>query len=138
MIADIRNYFDTIIKTVDPTMIAWGEDLFGNDDESKPRSERYYNLIIGNNSPTREGNSFTDNFDVTLDVFASEQRDKITMFDTVYDLAMNIKSQIVFTQNYNNVFNDVEFTLATPVEDVTNDNSIKIRLNFTVSLNYTC
>ena len=138
MISDIRSYIDTIILSVDPTMVAWEGDLFGNNDESKPRSEKYYNLIIGNNSPTRESNSFTDNIDISLDIFTYEQRDLIGMFDAVYDKAMDIKNQLTLAQNYNNIFNDIEFTLAEPIESDDNDNSIKIRLNFTVRLNYTC
>ena len=138
MIAAIRSYFNTIIQIVDPTLIAWTDDLFGDNDESKPRSDKYYNLIVGTNNPNRDGNSHMDAFDIRLDIFAYEQRDMIKMFDTVYDKAMDIKNQIIFAQNYNDIFNDIEFTLAEPIEDDTNDNSIKIRLNFTVRVNYTC
>lgn len=136
MISDIRAYFDTQIKEVDADLTAWETDLFGNNDQSKPRAEKFYNLIIGNNNPVRDGNSHWDNYDVSLDIFTSESRDLINTFDAVYDKAIQIKNELINWKNYNNVLNDIEFTLAEPLEEETNDNLIKVRLNFIVRLNY--
>ena len=136
MISDIRSYFDTWIKEVDPLVIPWETDLFGNNDQSKPRAEKYYNLVIGNNNPLRDGNSHWDNYNVTLDIFAAETRDVLSSFDAVYDKAIQIKNELINWKNYNDVLNDIEFTLAEPTEEESNDNVIKIRLNFIVRFNY--
>ena len=112
------------------------KDLFGNNDQSKPRAEKYYNLIIGVNNGERDGNSHWDNFDVSLDIYAPESSDIIGSFDAVYDKAIQIKNELINWNNYNGVLNDIEFTLAEPLEEETNDNSLKVRLNFIVRLNY--
>lgn len=136
MISDIRSYFSTQIALVDPDLIAWETDVFGNNDQSKPRAEKYYNLVIGNNTPERDGNSHWDNYDVTLDIYAPESTDIIGTFDALYNKAIQIKNELINWNNYNGVLNDIEFTLAEPLEEETNDNSLKVRLNFIVRFNY--
>ena len=136
MISDIRAYFDARVKDIDPTLIAWEEDLFGNNDQSEVREDKYYNLVIGTNTPTRDGNSHWDNFSVLLDIYAQGERDFISAYDAAYDKAIQIKNCIIDWKNYDGVFNDIEFTLAEPIEDDTNDFSVKMRLNFIVRLNY--
>lgn len=134
--SEIRNFFDTQIKTIDPLLNAWDQDLFGNNDINKPQAQKYYNLIIGNNNPTRDGNSHWDRFEVFLDIYSGIERDRLSSFDAVYDKSINIKNEIIDEKNYNNILNDVEFVSAEPLEETDNDNSMKIRLNFIVSLNY--
>lgn len=138
MIADIRAYFDEQIKKVDPNLEPWKEDLFGNNDQSKPRAERYYNLAIGDNFNTRDGNSFWDNITVNLDLYSGEQRDLITAFDSLYDKAIDIKNCIINPEDYSDGFrfNDIEINSMIPQEQAENDNSLWIRLEFTVRKNF--
>ena len=136
MISTIRSYFDTQIKVVDPNINAWDEDLFGNNDQSKPRADKYYNLIVGTCTGSRDGNSDWEDYNIFLDIFSLENRDILTAFDAVYDKAIDIKNQLICRANYNNILNDIEFLNAEPLEDPTNDNSVKVRLNFIVRFNY--
>ena len=136
MISTIRSYFDTQIKVVDPNINAWDEDLFGNNDQSKPRADKYYNLIVGTCTGSRDGNSDWEDYNIFLDIFSLENRDILTAFDAVYDKAIDIKNQLICRANYNNILNDTEFLNAEPLEDPTNDNSVKVRLNFIVRFNY--
>jgi len=137
MISTIRSYFDTQIKVVDPLLLAWSDDLFGNNDQTTTRADKYYNLIIGDCTGSRDGNSHFEIYDINLDIFSLDGRDMLTIFDSIYDKAILIKNNLICRVNYNTILNDIEFNSATPIEDSTNDNSIKIRLNFKVTLNYT-
>ena len=136
MISTIRGYFDTQIKLVDPTIEAWVDDLFGNNDQSTPRADKYYNLVAGVCTGDRDGNSHWEDYAVALDVFSTESRDRITSFDAVYDKAISIKNALICRKSYNTILNDIEFVNAEPIEELDNDNSIKVRLNFIVRFNY--
>ena len=137
-ITNIRTYFNTQILTVDSTLLPWEDDVFGNNDESKPQAEKYYNLVIGDNIPSREDNNYWDAFDVTLDLYALLSTDYTLSFDTMYDIAINIKNELINPVNYGSlsVFNDIIVNQMIPIEDVDNDNAMKISLNFTVRINY--
>lgn len=135
MITDIRDYFHQRIIEVDADLLAWESDLFGNNDQSKPRAEKYYNLIVGNNSPSRDGNSYWDNIEVSLEIYTGETTDLITAFNSLYEKAIAIKNAVVCMQNYNNLFSDIEVTLIEPQEQPTNDNSLLVRLEFIVRRN---
>lgn len=137
MISTLRSYFDTQVKAVDPDVEAWSDDLFGNNDLNKPQSDKYYNLIIGKCLGDRDGNSNWEAYDVSLDIFSLEARDRMTVFDAVYEKAILIKNTLICRLTYVNILNDIEFIDAEPIEDEDNDNSVKIRLNFIVRFNYT-
>jgi len=135
MITDIRDYFNNRIIEVDPDLLPWENDLFGNNDQSKPRAEKYYNLVVGGNSPSRDGNSYWDNLDVTLDIYSGETTDLINTFNSLYEKAIYIKNKVICMQNYSDLFNDIEVISIEPQEQPTNDNSLLVRLEFTVRRN---
>jgi hypothetical protein len=137
MISDIRAYFDEQITMVDADLLAEDNDLFGNNDTSKPQAEKYYNLVIGVNNASRDGNSHWDAIDAALEIYSPETVDLVTAFDALYDKAIDIKNCIIDTKNYNQRFNDIELILMQPLEEVTNDNLIRIRLEFIVRRNFT-
>jgi hypothetical protein len=137
-ITNIRNYFNTQILALDPDLLPWTEDVFGNNDESKPQAEKYYNLVIGINTPIREDNNYWDEIDVTLDLYTLMTTDYQLSFDTAYDLAINVKNELINPISYGSlsVLNDIVVNEITPIEDANNDNAMKISLNFTVRINY--
>ncbi len=137
-ITDLRTYFNTQILAVDPDLLPWTEDVFGNNDESKPQAEKYYNLVFGDNTPNREDNNYWDEINVSLDLYGLSGVDYIKTFDNLYDLAINVKNEIIDPVHYGqlDVFNDILANQITPIEDQTNDNAMKMRLNFTVRINY--
>lgn len=137
-ISSIRTYFNDQIIKIDPNVLPWEEDVFGNNDESKPQVEKYYNLVFSDDIPVREDNNFWDAINITLDLYSLLSTDYISGFDSAYDLAINVKNEIINPLNYGslNVFNDIIATQISPIEDETNDNAMKMRLNFTVRINY--
>ena len=74
MISNYRAYFDQQIKVIDPDILPWERDVFGNNDLNQGQATRYYNLFFGLSSLDRDGNGYIINTPVTLDLFASTKR----------------------------------------------------------------
>lgn len=135
MITDIRTYFNVQVLAIDPVLLAWDEDLFGNNDDSVTQSEKYYNLSIGTLTPLRDSNSHTDSVPVTLDIWSTVSNDKLVDFDALYDKAIDIKNCIITPLNIYDItynFTDIELVSIEPIEQDTSDNTFKIRLSFIV------
>jgi len=132
MITNIRTYFNDRVIECDPDLTAWSDDVFGNNNETKSRAERFYNLIIGNTASFRNGTDHGNDVNVVLELFTSQARDKIAEFDALYDKALMIKNTLIFKQNYNNIFTDIEAGNIEPIEEDGNDNAFKIRLEFII------
>lgn len=130
MIAQIRSYFDSQVKKVDSALNAWNKDLFGNNDLTKNQADKYYNLIIGVLSSERDGNGIIDSFNITLDIYVSSKRDIISAFDELYTKAIAIRNEIIDPQNINANFSDILNNSIEPLEEESNDNTIKMRLEF--------
>lgn len=135
MISDIRSYLDVQVKAIDPDLIPWDEDLFGNNDVNNAEIEKYYNVIFGPLTNTRDSNNFTDNVPVQLDIWACLSNDAITDYNTLYDKAILIKNCIIYPVNVNDPlygFNDIELVSIEPIEELTSDKTFKMRLSFIV------
>ena len=130
MITQIRSYFASQVKTVDSALNAWNKDLFGNNDLTKNQADKYYNLIIGVLSSERDGNGIIDSFNITLDIYVSSKRDIISAFDELYTKAIAIRNEIIDPQNINANFSDILNNSIEPLEEESNDNTIKMRLEF--------
>ena len=130
MITQIRSYFDSQVKKVDSALNAWNKDLFGNNDLTKNQADKYYNLIIGVLSSERDGNGIIDSFNITLDIYVSSKRDIISAFDELYTKAIAIINEIIDPQNINANFSDILNNSIEPLEEESNDNTIKMRLEF--------
>jgi len=131
-VSSIRSYFDARIKEVDPTLNAWDKDLFGNNDLNKAQADKYYNLVIGPVSATNDGNGFNNSFPITLDIYFSYKRDLIDNFDALYNKALSLQVYCIHPSRYTNIFSFVTCESITPIEEETNDNTVKMRLEFTV------
>jgi hypothetical protein len=132
MITQIRTFFDDKIKDIDSTLNAWDKDLFGNNDLNKSQADKFYNLIIGASTIEKDGQGLSITTSVQLDIYSSFKRDLVTNFDELYDKAYQIMDNIVHPQSYTGLFSDVTASSIEPVEENTNDNSIKMRLQFSL------
>lgn len=132
MIVNIRNYFNDRIIECDPDLEAWECDVFGNNSQTNPRASRYYNLVIGSTTPFRNGTDHGNDVSVSLDLFTSQAGQVLPEFDALYDKALQIKNTLIFKQNYNQIFNDIEAINIEPIEEDGNDNSFRIRLEFII------
>jgi hypothetical protein len=133
MISNIRSYFDTQVKAIDPSINAWSKDLFGNNDLSKHQASNYYNLIIGPMESEKDGNGIQDNFQVFLDIYVSTKRDILTSFDELYDKAILIRNEVIDPVNINNAnFSDIVNLSIEPIEEESNDKTVKMRLEFNI------
>ena len=131
-IGSIRTYFDARVKEVDANLNAWNKDLFGNNDLNKAQAEKYYNLAIGPAVTSNDGNGFSNSFPITLDIYFSYKRDLVDNFDALYDKALAIQLYCFHPSKYTGTFSEISSSGITPIEEETNDNTIKMRLEFTV------
>jgi hypothetical protein len=137
MIAEIRQYFNERITEVDPLIKELETDLFGNNDESLPQAEKYYNLILGAISSTRNGNSHSDTMNVQLDIYGNAKRDTYSAFADLYEKAWEVKKQVICPVHlYQTLISDIESTGLEPIELIDNDKAIKIRITFNVRIDY--
>lgn len=132
MITAIRNFFDLKIKEIDADLNAWEKDLFGNNDLNKAQADKYYNLIIGTTNIEKDGQGLFIQTNVVLEIYSSFKRDLVTNFDSLYDKAYQVMDNIVHPASYNGTFTDVTSSSIEPIEENTNDNSIKMRIQFLV------
>jgi len=138
MINTIRTYFLNRVQEVDANLIDYRTDVFANNAPEGYETRKYFNLSIGNCVPRRIDNTYVDSFNVTLDVFTSQARDIYGEFEALYCKALKIKDVSLNPVLINNEadISDIVCELIEPLEDDTNDNSFKIRLNFIVTRNY--
>lgn len=137
MIAEIRTYFHDRIIEVDPLVQKYESDLFGNNDESLPQADKYYNLILGDISSDRNGNSHSDTMRVELDIYGNAKRNIYESFGELYEKAWEIKKQIICPVHlYQTIISDIEPITMSPEELIDNDKAIKIRLTFNVRIDY--
>lgn len=135
-VKEIRDYFNQQIIEVDAEIKPWQRDVFGNNDVSKPQAQNFYNLVIGASVAVRTGNGVYDEYEVTLIIWDTSKRDVLNAFDTLYDKSLQIRNNIICAidvyKDGQNTFVDIEPLTITPSEELTNDNTIKIEMAFTV------
>lgn len=132
MISEIRDFFDDKIKEIDPQLNAWSKDLFGNNDLNKAQADKFYNLIIGTTNIEKDGDGLFLSVSIQLDIYSSSKRDMVAIFDELYDKAYQIMDNIVHPKSYQGIFSDVSGSSIEPIEENTNDNSIKMRIQFSL------
>lgn len=135
MIAAIRGYVDQQVKKVIPDIQPWSRDVFGNNDVNRGQARRFYNLVIGATNIVRQGNGNVDETDITLSLYASNKRDIQQAFDDLYDNCLKIRNNITcYAEMYqfDPCLIDFEPISITPIEEDTNDKTIKIEVTFIV------
>ena len=143
MIREIRDYFDARIVECDSDILEWKRDVFGNNDANKRIAQKYYNLVIGTASLDRDNsNKFLETIPVTLSIWTSTRRDISASFDELYDKARDIRNNII---NYSSVLGasftnetliDVNNTTITPNEEPSNDNTLRMDVEFDVIIGF--
>lgn len=134
MIAASRAYIKQQIQKCNPDYKEI-EDVFNDDNLAISEISQGYKLNIGSLSSSIEGNRHFDVVDCSLEIYKmSNERQELSDFDTVYDLAINIKNTILdplFVKNSND-FTDIIFSGITPQPLPTNDKVFKILLTFQI------
>lgn len=133
MIADIRNFVDVAVKSVDSTLEPYQKDLFGNNDVTKTQAVNNYNLIFGTLDHEKDANGFSQIVPCSLDIYAKAVRDVISSYDSLYTKAIDISHCLVEPSAIDSAsFTDLEFLSIEPIEEETSDNALKMRLSFNV------
>ena len=138
MIQDIIDYIKARILEIDPDLIHWEYDVFGNNDDSTAEAEKFYNIIIGELDPNRDGNGLSFTFPVDVTIGQEVGSDFLNGFAGVYDKGIDIGLNIVDPKNiytYNNCqFSDIELIKISPEEQKTNDSVVSCRLQFNLKV----
>ena len=137
MIAEIRSYVDSAVKSVDSTLKAYTKDLFGNNDVTKNQAVNNYNLIIGSLTHSDDGEGFNQTIPCTLDLYSKSVRDIKTSFDDLYEKAISVSHCLIDPAEVNGqAFSMVIMQGIEPIEQDTNDNAIKMRLSFIIRTDF--
>ncbi|MDH3324066.1 MAG: hypothetical protein OEL89_00345 [Candidatus Peregrinibacteria bacterium] len=127
---DIRGYFDTRIAEIDSKFKPWN-DGFPSDNIPSTFINKSYFLLYNINSSEFLDQSMSDNYLVNLKLFFKGGRDVQTTIDESFDLANNIRVNIVKRENvfpsafYNILPESMTFNILNG-----NDNSFYIEIVF--------
>ena len=143
--SDIRKYFNKEIQSVDSDLKEWKDALVYDDAANIPSTllNNRYHIEIGSWSSTpAQDLSVQDQFSVILSIFKKGFDEPQDVLDELLDKALCIKAQLINPQNVEtfkqvntSAIEAVENTSGTAGEiDSTNDNIIKIALEFNVRL----
>jgi len=109
-------------------------DPFGDNDVSLSLIDNNYKLFFGALSTEQVGNYISDVVDCTLELYKKAGFDEIGDFDSIYDLAIDIKNTVLdplFVKN-TDIFTDIIFNGISPEPLPSNDKVFKILLTFQI------
>ena len=133
MIAEIRAYVkaQVLVCNSDYKEI---RDPLGSDDTNLSQIDTHYKLIIGNDSTFLVGNYYDDVIACTLEIYKKAGFDELVDFDGVYDLALNVKNEIInpIVVKNSSSFSDIEVISLQPEALISNDKVFKLVLTFQV------
>lgn len=137
---ELRTYVAEQISKVDSELSAWDRDLFGNNDATTSLAENFYNLFFGDiNTSRQDGDNYLDEFTMTLDIWSAAGINLIDEFDALYGKARQIRNNILIKRNLETLrpcVIDIDPISIVPSEEETNDNLLRMRLNFIVRQYY--
>tara|TARA_R110000787_G_scaffold90544_1_gene191071 strand:- start:345 stop:770 length:426 start_codon:yes stop_codon:yes gene_type:complete len=137
MINEIRTYFKSVIKEVEPDLKEHKE-YYTSSNIPDSKIEDTYFLKIGNMSGQRIDNNYTATFDVTLEIWKNGDKDIITKLDKAYcnaiEIMTNLQDQRRLTQL--EFMKEVSGVSIENEAIESNDNAGKFTLNFNVLVSY--
>jgi hypothetical protein len=139
MIDQLRTYFEQQIAKVDANLKRQERDLFGNNDVDYGKAQKTYNVFFGTTTIERDGSGFNYETPATIDIYKKiVGKNYLDDFDQIYNKALQISQAIVcpIDRNAYGLLNDVEAVSIEPLEELTNDNTIKMRLQFNIRTDF--
>jgi hypothetical protein len=137
MISEIRTYFKSVIKEVEPDLKTHKE-YYTDFNVPESKIEDVYFLKIGNMSSQRVDSSYTASFDVTVTIWKDGDKDIITKLDKAYCNAIEIMSNLQ-DQSRIDQTQFIKSVVGTGIDNEAienNDNVGKFTLQFTVLVGY--
>ena len=130
---DIRSYVDTKVLAVDSTL-SFFDDPFGDNDIENVMADKSYKFWFINTIPSRNGSIYIEDVKASLEIYASRSRSLSTNFDTVFCKAHEIKDLLIDPLSNKNslFFTEIFVDLIEPLPLVTDDKSVKVRLDLTI------
>lgn len=138
MIAEIRSYFRTQIKTVNSDYVEI-DDPIGDDDVSRLDVDSGFKIIFGDNASFYAGNSYGEAISVGIQLFKKAGLEVIESFDELYETGIKVKNEIMNPAQVKNqsAFSDILIETMSIEALPTNDKTFKLTLNFNVRDDFT-
>lgn len=135
--SEIRAYIDARIAEVDPSLSAWDEDVFGNNDVNAREASKHYNFVMGSMFNERFSNYIDDILPCFIDIWATDSRRSSTLedFDSLYQKAFNIYKNVTCLKNLKGMedsFTTIQLVNITPIEEETSDSTFKMRIELNI------
>lgn len=138
MISEIRTYFVSKIQAVNPDFTQI-DDPIGDDDVSRVDLDNGFKILISTNNPFYTGNSYGEEFSVSIELFKKAGIEVVDSFDSLYETGINVKNEIINPLQVKNQlpFNDALIQSINIESLPTNDKTFKLTLNFNVRVDFT-
>jgi hypothetical protein len=137
MISEIRTYFKTILKEIEPDLKEHKE-YYTSSNIPDSKIEDTYFLKIGSMSNQKIDTNYSATFDVTLEIWKNGDKDIITKLDKAYCNAIEIMTNMQDQRRLKQTeFMKEVLGVSIANEAVeSNDNAGRFTLNFTVLVSY--
>jgi hypothetical protein len=137
MISEIRSYFKTVIKEIEPDLKEH-KQYYTSSNIPDGKIEDTFFLKIGNMASQRIDSSYTASFDVTVEIWKDGDKDIITKLDKAYCNAIEIMNNIQ-DQTRVDQTKFMKSVVGTGIDNEaveSNDNAGKFTLQFTVLVGF--
>lgn len=137
-LSQARAFIRQQIALVDPKLIEW-RDSFNDENIPQTKIDQYYHIEFGDLASVKDENSIMDSWIVTVHIWKRGFNNPIDAFDSIIDTGNCIRLKIIdsratLTDNIHSVESNSIFS--EPIDD-SNDNTIKISLEFNIKLIFT-
>lgn len=137
MIGEIRSYFKSTIKEIDPDLKPHKRFFVSNDIDINKQDCTYF-IGFGDFASSREDTTYNGEVPVTVEIWAHGKNDELDRLDAAYDSAIEI---LQLAQDQTRIdqasfVKSVVGSVVNPAPVENNDNSAKYTIQFTVSVSY--
>lgn len=137
MIDEIRGFFKTVIKEVDPDL-KQHDRYFVSNDIADTKLEDTYHIFIGNMTTNRQDTDMIGTVNVALKFWKNGNNDEINRIDTAYCNAIEIQLKLM-DQSRLSQDDFIKAVVGTNIEvrpDESNDNLAEFELQFIITTGY--
>lgn len=137
MIDSVREYFDLVIKEIDPSLVFDGY-VFGTEKTSISNIGSTYKLLIGAMSTTKIDTNLDSNIRVTVVIYRHSTIDFVAAFESGYHEAVCIQASACTGDRLaqDSFIKGVTSTAITPEPIENDDNLMKFTIEFDVKVSY--
>lgn len=137
MIAEIRDYFRSIIRNIDTDLIE-NPSAFYDADIGETIIDRSYQIEINDIASDYKAEYRMDSMGITVIIFGFGNRDEVANYDNLLDKALCIRDSIIDLSNIGNAdfITNITANSISSEKLPTDDSGFRININFTLEIAY--